>query len=190
MGWKSLKEHYGIKHIVRVEPDKGICIGSGYVHDLIIVKPDGSVHPNKVMGWSKSNEDLTRYRTEMEADPAMVRKLVEALDTFSKSITVYTYDYDGNIIEKQCEETGWPNCTHDGECMYEKTFSTDRAQVVEWARENLSAAVESCRSSIADAERELTERRQRLERYMAAWTKLEAALPAPPSQAQREGGNG
>lgn len=174
MGWKNLKEHYRIEHIVRVEPEKGICIGSGYVHDLIAVKRDGSIYPNKEMGWSR-NEDLARYRREMETDPAKVRALIEAPDTFTKSITVYTYDYDGNIIEKQCEEPGWPNCTHDGECMYENTFSTDRAQVIEWAKRNVEAALSEIRRSIEQVDREQVDRRQRLVNYERALSKLGSA---------------
>ena len=38
MGWKLLRDAFSINHIVCVT-DKGICIGSGYVHDLATINP-------------------------------------------------------------------------------------------------------------------------------------------------------
>jgi len=40
MGWKNLKEHFRIGHIVQCR-DGVILIGSGYVSDLIKVSLDG-----------------------------------------------------------------------------------------------------------------------------------------------------
>ncbi len=40
MGWKNVKDLYGIKHTVQMT-EKGICIGSAYVHDLIVIGLDG-----------------------------------------------------------------------------------------------------------------------------------------------------
>jgi hypothetical protein len=172
MGWKNIKEHYRIKHIVCVT-EKGICIGSGYVHDILVIGADGTVaNPHE---FGNGNEDLVRYRSEMQADPAKLRQLIETPDTFARSITVFTYDYNGHIIEKQCEELGWPNVTHDGAIMYENTFSADRAQVVEWAKENTAAAVENWRGILSDREQHVADARQRLAGYQAALARLSAS---------------
>ena len=172
MGWKNLKEHYRIGHIVCVT-EKGICIGSGYVHDLIIVNPtDGSLQPNKEMGWSSSNEDLKRYRQEMQADPAKVRALIEAPDTFAASLPVYTYDYDGNIVEKRCEDYGWPNQTHDGDLMYDNTFFATRDEALEKAKREIAAAIEMNQSTVARMETDLQGQRRRLHGYQTAAAKL------------------
>jgi len=40
MGWKNVKEHYRIGHSVQVT-EQGVCIGSPYVHNLIVVGLDG-----------------------------------------------------------------------------------------------------------------------------------------------------
>ena len=190
MGWKNVKEQYGIGHIVRVVEDKGICIGSGYVHDLIVISPT-----DRKVDWSDTidrrradiGHNLTIWRSQhlgrgepfdgwvkqWTENPEKLRSAIDAPDKFAQSITVYTYDYDGNIIEKKCEELGWPNITHDGECMYENTFSADRNQVVTWAKENIAAALESTRGSVDDAERELRERRKRLAAYKAALVQIE-----------------
>lgn len=99
----------------------------------------------------------------MEAGPETLRQLVQSPDSFAAAVTVYTY-CGGDIIEKQCETSGWPNVTHDGEMMYENTFSTDKDQVVVWAKEN--------------AEKELAERQDHLASREANRAKLEADYPA------------
>lgn len=130
MGWKNVKEHYRIGHIVQVRKDKGICIGSPYIHDLIVIGFDGSIIKKLDSGV---NEDLKRYQAEMLADMAKLKELVDSPDVFERSITIWTYE-GGDIIEKQCEVPEWPNVTHDGEMIYENTFSFDRSQVIEWAK--------------------------------------------------------
>ena len=42
MGWKNIKEHYRIGHAVQVT-DAGICIGSPYIHNIIIIGVDGTL---------------------------------------------------------------------------------------------------------------------------------------------------
>lgn len=156
MGWKAIKEHYRVKHIVQVT-EKGICIGSPYVHDLMIISLDGEL----LKGPSGTvNDDLVRYHQEMLEDPSKLRDLASAEDTFSTSIPVFTYR-GAEIIEKQCEELGWPNITHDGAIMYEGMFSTDRGTVVEWAKRNCLAGVRYIRDDI------LPDRRARLEEMEA-----------------------
>ena len=112
----------------------GICIGSGYIHDIIVISADrGEIvkryEPRR--GWS-SNENLVRYQAEMDADPLKLAELVAAEDVFERSIPVFTYE-GGAIVEKQCEELGWPNVTHDGSMQFENTFSPDAGLVRTWA---------------------------------------------------------
>ena len=169
MGWKNVKQHYGIEHIVRVVPDKGICIGSGYVHDIIVIDKDLNIERLQYLGRGGPFDGWVHA---MEADKATLRRLIDTPDTFERNIAVYTYDYDGNIIEKQCEALGWPNCTHDGQCMYENTHSADRAQVVTWANGELGAVVDNWRKTVVERERELDDSRVRLAQYEAALAKL------------------
>ena len=135
MGWKNVKEHYRIEHIVRVEDDC-ICIGSGYIPNLISIDQDGTILEN-VDG---SNDDLHRYLAEFKADPEKLKELVSLPDKFGPTVPVYTYDGD-QIIEKQCEETGWPNLTTDGELMYENTFFASRDDAIETAITNAKAGI-------------------------------------------------
>lgn len=191
MGWKNVKEHYGIKHYVQVT-SKGLCIGSGYVHDLIRISPTDakldwddrsdrietkigcnlSVWRPKYVGGGEPFDSIVAAMTD---DPAKLRELIDTPDNFTASIPVYTYDYDGNIIEKQCEEPGWPNVTHDGTMMYENRVFETRAEAVQKARLEMAAWVESMIASVADAERDLRERRNRLAKAEAARARAEAA---------------
>jgi len=191
VGWKNVKEHYGIEHYVQVT-SKGLCIGSGYVHDLIRISPtdaklDWDDRSDRIETKIGCNLSVWRLKhvgrgdpfdgivAAMAADPAKLRELIDTPDDFTASIPVYTYDYDGNIIEKQCEELGWPNVTHDGTMMYENRVFETRAEAVEKARLEMAARVESMIASVADAERDLRERRNRLAKAEAARARAEAA---------------
>lgn len=172
MGFKALKEHYRIGHTVCVT-DEGICIGSPYIHNLIVVGLDGAIIK---ADDGRVNEDLKRYMAEMKADPAKLREVVQAKDTFEASIPVYTYD-GSKIIEKLCEKPGWPNVTHDGDMMYENTYSTDKRKVVKWAKENAKCGVEWKQQRIEEIKAELAKMEALLRESQAAATKLEADYP-------------
>lgn len=118
MGWKNIKEHYKIEHIVSFYPSKGICIGSQYIHDIMIISPEGKVLKR---GDGRLNDDIARYQKEIDADPAKLVELATTPDKFDKSLPVYTYE-DDKVVERFCEEYGWPNITHDGEIMYDNCF--------------------------------------------------------------------
>lgn len=131
MGVKSIKEHYQIKHFV-TKRGENICIGSAYVHDIIVISPEGKLI--KVWERNSSNADLRRYVEELENDSATgkLKAIFHKKDTFSKFLPVYTYE-NGRLIKTYCEEYGWPNVTHDGEMMYENTYF----KTIREARESL-----------------------------------------------------
>lgn len=169
MGWKLLKERYGIGHTVQVT-DEGICIGSPYVHNLIVLDFTGRVvRRSELIG---GNDDLHRYVKSFEADPQRVKETIDEPDCFTDSITVYTYD-GGTIIEKKCEKLGWPNCTHDGELMYENTFSTDRAEIVARAIENAKCGIELTQEAVESNQKRLDDSLARLKRLQDAVASLE-----------------
>lgn len=171
MGWKNVKEHYRIGHIVQVR-EGDIVIGSPYVSALIAVSPDGTI----TKYCDCTNEDLTRYLREFEADPTKLRELVAAPDSFTRSLPVFTYD-EGQVIEKQCEEFGWPNITHDGCLMYENTFSHDKMKVVQRAKVNCRAGIKLFRERIIEQRKKLSETEGNLARDEAALAKLDAEFP-------------
>lgn len=174
MGWKAVREHYRIAHYVCVTT-QGICIGSGYIHNLIVVGLDGTIKKRYDRG-SSINEDLFRYQQEMDVDPDKLRELVTSIDKFEKAIPVYTYD-GGQIIEKLCEETQWPNVAHDGSMMYENLFSTDKKKVIAWAKHNADLGIKYAQEHISEAEKRLEECRSQLYKSREERNKLEADYP-------------
>jgi hypothetical protein len=155
MGWKNIKEAFRIKHTVSVT-DAGICIGSHYIHDIIVIRPNGVIAKSYKDSFT-INEDLDRIQGELgRTSPMRLRELIQAPDTFAASIPVYTYD-GGEILTKYCEEPGWPNVTHDGDIMYENGYSTDRAQVIEWAKQNARLGVKFAREREDELKSKLAE---------------------------------
>lgn len=174
MGWKNVKEHYRIGHQVQVT-EHGICIGSPYIHGLLVIALDGTriVKPYVDRG---ANENLWRYQKEMDADMGKLWELVNNPDTFEKSLPVFTYK-GGQIIEKQCEEYGWPNVTHDGDLMYENTHSKDKAMAVKWAKESARSYVPLCQERKDEKWKEFLEWEQRLKDTENELLKLELDYP-------------
>jgi hypothetical protein len=179
MGWKNVKEHYRIEHIVSVYDGKGICIGSPYIHDIIVIGIDGVV--TKRYDNLGSNKDLTRYQVEFDADPEQLKRLIQLPDSFDADLTVYTYD-DGEILEKKCAILGWPNITHDGHIQYENTFSEDKSKVIAWAKRDLAIALKWNGEHIAEREVQLVKLQSQGDEYRAKQVKLNADFPDVPAE--------
>jgi hypothetical protein len=175
MSWKNIKDHYRIIHIVQVREGE-IRIGSAYVSDILAVSFEGKVRWG-LLGPS-SSADLKRYHAEMTADPAKLLELIQSPDAFERSIPVWTYDdRTGEVLEKQCEALGWPNCTHDGLLMYVNTFFTDPAEAAQKAMQSAWYGLQSGNRRLE----ENREEREKIERwrgeYEAAFQKLQADFP-------------
>jgi hypothetical protein len=167
MGFKAVKEHYRIAHIVRCHPS-GLAIGSGYISDIIVVSPSGKL----LERHNRESGDLGRYQREIEQDPAKFADLFASEDVFARSLPVYTYS-GGEILEAFCEEFGYPNLTHDGEIMYENRYSNNIPMVVEWAKVNAALGVRNCKRTIRDLEKRLRSERDRLAKEQADLAKLD-----------------
>ena len=173
MGWKNVKEHYNIKHTVQVRNGR-IAIGSPYVHDLIRVEFDGSVSWGS-MGSSK-NSGLDVYYADLTADPTRLKELIDAPDTFADSIECFTFK-DGQVIGKRCEAFGYPNCTHDGELMYDNTFFLEPTEAAAKAKREVALGVKWARESLADAEKRVVECQCRLAEEVEFLAQLDTDWP-------------
>lgn len=172
MGWKNIKEGFQIEHFVSVTSE-GICIGSPYIHNIIVIGQDGTI---KKRYDGSDNDDLVRYQLEMDADPQKLRRLLWLPATFTNSIPVYTYE-GGNIIEKFCEELGWPSVTHDGDMMYENTFSSDRIKVVKWAKRTAQLEIKAHEERMTRLLRDHEEATSDLAQALRNLAKLNADYP-------------
>ncbi len=172
MSWKNVKEHYRIVHSVCITQE-GICIGSPYIHNLIVIGLDGEI---KKGDDGRANEDLRRYMDEFKADPELLRMLVKAPDVFTKHLPVYTYD-GGEILEKFCEEYGWPNVTHDGFMMYDNMFSGDKAKVVKWAKQTAESEIKYFEERAEALKKQAAENETRSYEWKCHRAKLETNYP-------------
>ena len=146
MGWKNLKVWFKIDHIVSVDADGAIRIGSPYIPDLIVVDPDGSV---KKRYERSANDTLMGYQAAFDADPEKVRLAIATPDRFEATLPVYTYE-GALIVEEECETYGWPNVTHAGHLMFSNTYSRDKTRVIRWARENAESVVVMYQQDLED----------------------------------------
>lgn len=169
MGWKNIKEHYNILHIVTVR-EKGICIGSSYVHDIAVINPDTGVVTQNLSLRGIAEE----YPELFNAKPEEILKLIKSPDSFDISLIVYTYE-GGHVVEKQCEEYGYPNVTHDGLVMYKNTFSEDIGKVTEWAINDAKAGARYYKDEIKKAEKKLIQDRELLKIEMQNIARLEGS---------------
>jgi len=168
MGWKALKKHFGIEHHVTVEKDC-INIGSGYVHDLVVI----NTKTGRVVENSTFHSFLTEHYPELKkASAEKVLELINTEDVFLKSLSVYTYNYDGEILEKKCEKFGYPNVTHDGLIMNENTFSKDKSLIIERAKGELEIAVKWAGEAVDNAKKELTKQHEELVSRKSSLQKL------------------
>ncbi|MDR1504461.1 MAG: hypothetical protein LBT43_18595 [Prevotella sp.] len=159
MGYKNIKEHYDIKHIVEVcnKREFGgpcICIGSPYTHDIIVIRiRDAKVVKQYKYDWD-TNENLARYNEALKADEknGILRKLIETPDTFTEALPVFTFK-NGVIIREICEKYGWPNTTCLGNKMYDNTYFKTRKEAYAYLLKDTSAGVRYCRfkSNIKEA---------------------------------------
>jgi len=158
MGWKNVKEHYRISHIVTARGGV-IRIGSPYAYNIIEIYPDGQI----ISSYADRDADLTQYMDEFRADPAKLRRLISEPDTFQASIPVYFYDA-GKVTEHYCEALGWPNVTHDGLLMYEspRVYSASREEAEQRAEELLQKRIDDVGLQVAEKERELSDLKQKL----------------------------
>ena len=153
MGWKNVKTHYRIEHIVEIS-DGLLKIGSSFVPGLIEVHPDGTVKWGK-LGESE-NEELKRYYKEMSADKDLLKKLLNSPDVFLRELPVWFYE-NGELVEKKCEDYGWPNLTYDGLIMYDNVFFKTRNDAVEKAKRELASHIGFLLKEKASKENELKE---------------------------------
>lgn len=172
MGWKNLKEHFGIGHIVQ-KGSRAIHIGSGFVSDIVTIDPETGVVSESSTFSGFLDE---KYPALKAATPTDVKKLLDAPDSFAASLAVYTFE-GGEIIEHKCEELGWPNVTHEGFIMHENRYSPDLGQVVQWAKRDVELAIKFSEEGIEQLLKDLAERRAYLDQAKADQAKLEATFP-------------
>ena len=129
MGWKKVKEHYGIVHIVQVDTRREygnvpcIFIGSPYISDLIVIRMNDAALLKRYDGRGKLME-LQQMLNE-DSKNGTLKRLIDEPDKFDKLLPVYCIE-ERHIVEMQCEAYGYPNVTTSGKLIYDNTFVSQR----------------------------------------------------------------
>lgn len=175
MGWKTLKQHFNIQHYLYMEQD-GLAIDLGLIKGAAIINTStGQIQQSKVA----PNFLQKHYPQMLEATPTQILELLNAVDTFDQNVTIYTYK-GAEIIETCCEIPEWPNLTHDGFVIYENTHSTNKAEVIRWAKRNAKCALENIIDRIQETELKLAQQIGERHRFLTIQQQLEDNFPSSP----------
>lgn len=169
MGHKAIKHHYGIEHIVHINDQGNLAIGSEYITDMIVIRPDGLVenmHPDSYQTFRRLLDGTMHEHGRKE-----FATILAMPDAFERSIPVFRH-MDGNIIEDFVEKLGWPNTTHAGHLLWEGEWFTSREECVKRAVERAKFAIVNCNDSIDNLSAEI----EKLGRDISKQKKILAAL--------------
>lgn len=161
MGWKKFKEHFEIEHIVQIT-SKGLCIGSGYAHDLGVIDLNTGMIIKKPGVFGNFIKEY--YPKLNEATPAEILALLKAPDSFEKSIPVYSYNEEFEVVQRLAENLGWPNVTHCGSIMYENTYFLTYDEAFDKALHHLNSEIDWNQEQIQIKEKEMLSLEQELKR--------------------------
>lgn len=132
MGWKKVKEHYGIVHIVQVDTRKEygnapcILIGSPYISDIIVIRMSDAALLKRFTGYSNDKLMVLQPMLDEDAKNGILKRLIDEPDKFGKLLPVYCIEDHRHIVEMQCEAYGYPNVTTSGKLMYDNMFFSQR----------------------------------------------------------------
>lgn len=138
MGWKTVKDHYDIQHIVQVDTRKdygsepAILIGSPYISDIIVIRISDGKILKRFDG--RHNELLAALQPKLDEDEktGKLKELVSAPDTFHDVKPIYYIGDRKHVQQMFCEHYGWPNVTVNGMLMYENLFFSQRRAAVHY----------------------------------------------------------
>lgn len=172
MGWKTFKDHYKITHIVHVSEGK-ILLGSPYSSELVAI----CMSTGEITESSVHSNFMARAYPEVAAASNQERlDIISQPDSFGPSVAIYTFD-EPNILEKMSEETQWPGVTHDGCIIYENTFSTDKTQVIAWAKRDAAIGVLWANKRLNQLQKELEQQHAKLAEANGTVKQLEDLYP-------------
>lgn len=153
MGLKLLRKVLDTNYIIQRYKGE-VLIGSGHVSELVVIGIDMSIRYGSSFKGTRVRQVHDRLK-ELAADGEL-ETILASKDEFDNLIDVWTFG-DGGVTRKQCEETGWPNTTTDGELIYDNTFFRTRKEALyacrrdiyyglKWGIEGLIRQLGKCRA--------------------------------------------
>jgi hypothetical protein len=179
MGWKTLKERFGIqRHTIRVE-DGSILIGSGFVSNLISINMrTGTLTENPT--FKGGLKDV--YPALLNATPDELLEQINKPDSFAQSLTVWMVIAD-EVVEKKVEEFGYPHPTHDGVMQYENNSFATRKEALARSVESLEIWEGNLTRYVAELEQKLANEKAQLANVELKLTDARAQLSAESTKA-------
>lgn len=168
MGWKAVRDHFRIKHIVHIL-DGHLAIGSAYVSSVLKVDSQGNCELDRA--WKDG--PFGTYQREIERQRETFVRLFAQPDTFTYSIPVFSFGADDSIEEDLCEEFGWPHVTHRGTLMYENTHFLNRWQAAQALQKNLLLEIQLQERNLANSQQQVAQTQADLAASRAALQLLE-----------------
>lgn len=172
MGWKKIKEKYGIEHIIQRRGDSFI-IGSSFVSEILTIDIKTGEISNKTasfQGFGAKN-----YPLLMAASKEEILSDINEIDTFSENKKVFIVVHD-EVLETLCEEFGYPNITHDGYLMYENTSFTSKNDALKYLLNSFKLDVKALKRVEDEAYEKFLEFKKEREDKMVLISKLEDEL--------------
>lgn len=137
MGWKKVKEHYNITHIVEVSTWSKyggaacIFIALPYIGEFIDIKivirmSDAALLRRYDRGNPNDKLRALQLRLDEDAKNGTLKRLIDEPDEFGVLLPVYCIEDGRNIVKMQCEAYGFPNVTTSGKLMYDNVFYPSR----------------------------------------------------------------
>ena len=148
-----IRDRFSIAHIVhRIGND--VFVGSPYISTMLRFNLKGDLIEGK--DRIGRNKELRAYVEAIQANTQLFEELIQKPDTIQNRIPIfYLADDEATIIETHCEETGWPNTTHEGVLMYENRFFTCRDKAVEYGINNAEAGILFFNRKMEELDRQL-----------------------------------
>lgn len=150
MGWKAIKDYFGIEDIVHVK-NGFIYVGNTINPYMIEISAKGDVTYGE---GTYLHEGMMQLVSRMRIDRASLLRLLSADDQFGPTQTVYSRD-DDVIWAHECEQYGWPNVTTNGILMEKGLFWETIEEAAANGISELQHQVDSAVSQISKAREQL-----------------------------------
>lgn len=154
MGWKAIKDHYGISATVcydRHHPNT-LNVRDGQAGLVLAVTRD-----LKIVESERGSPLAASLITVFEKDPALFAKLFDQEDVFATSIPIYWIADDGlSFTATACEKFEPRMVSHCGR-MFLTLFgvTTDKSEATRTVSDNITMFEETCARCIAESEKAL-----------------------------------
>lgn len=130
-----LKTNYIIQEI-----DDNVCIGSGYIHDIIKINK----FTFKMTGDTRGYEELNRIYKECEKliENGTMKSIFDCNEDITDMQKIYIWSSSDGLIETYTDDPRWPNTDYTGRLLYENTTFTDKHKAIDYAIKSLCSSIE------------------------------------------------